>query len=246
MGDITNPLLDVSFDGRYIMNGDIVSAKPEIRISLKDENRYLALNDTALFNIFITDLQTGIETPIYFSQLRNSQEDITWIPAELPNNSCKIIYNAVFTQDGNYRLRVKAHDRSENESGKNDYIIDFQVITRSTITNLLNYPNPFSTSTRFVFELTGSQIPDNMMIEIFTVAGKLVKTIYKEDLGDIHIGRNITDYAWDGTDMYGDRLAAGLYFYRVKVEIDGHEIEKRHNESDKYFKCELGKMYIIR
>ena len=52
-GDITNPLLDVSFDGRYIMNGEIISAKPEILIKLKDENKYLALNDTSLFRIYL-------------------------------------------------------------------------------------------------------------------------------------------------------------------------------------------------
>ena len=50
-----------------------------------------------------------------------------------------------------------------------DYRIGFEVINKSTITNLMNYPNPFSTSTRFVFVLTGSKVPDNMQIQIMTV-----------------------------------------------------------------------------
>ncbi|HOZ30737.1 MAG TPA: C25 family cysteine peptidase, partial [Bacteroidales bacterium] len=245
-GDITNPLLDVSFDGRYIMNGEIVSAKPEIMIKLKDENRYLALNDTSLFRIYLTDLQTGVEKRIYFGLQDNPEETIEWFPADLPENSAKIVYNPIFTVDGDYRLRVQAKDVSENESGDNDYVVDFKVITQSTITHLLNYPNPFSSRTRFVFELTGSEIPDELQIEIFTVTGKLVKVIFLDEMGPVYIGKNITEYAWDGKDMYGDQLANGVYFYQVKAKINGQDIDHRTNESDKYFKKEIGKMYLIR
>ena len=34
--DVTNPILDVTFYGQHILNGDIVSAKPQILIKLKD------------------------------------------------------------------------------------------------------------------------------------------------------------------------------------------------------------------
>ncbi|MDD2634634.1 MAG: C25 family cysteine peptidase [Bacteroidales bacterium] len=244
--DITNPILDVSFDGRYIMNGEIVSSKPEILIKLKDENQYLALNDTSLFRIYVTDIETGTEKRIYFTHQQNPEETIEWIPANLPENSCKIIYNPVFNQDGMYRLRVQATDVSSNESGANDYVIDFEVITQSSITQLLNYPNPFSTSTRFVFELTGSQIPDELQIQIFTITGKLVKVIFIDELGPINIGRNITEYAWDGKDMYGDQLANGVYFYQVKAKINGQDIDHRTTDADKYFKREIGKMYLMR
>ncbi|HNQ66763.1 MAG TPA: C25 family cysteine peptidase [Bacteroidales bacterium] len=245
-GDITNPLLDVSFDGRYIMNGEIISAKPEILIKLKDENQYLALNDTSLFRIYLTDLQTGTEKRVYFGLQDNPEETMEWIPADLPENSAKIIYNPIFTTDGLYRLRVQAKDVSENESGENDYVVDFEVITQSTITHLLNYPNPFSTRTRFVFELTGSEVPDELQIQIFTVTGKLVKVIFLDEIGPVYIGKNITEYAWDGKDMYGDQLANGVYFYQVKAKINGEDIDHRSNESDKYFKKEIGKMYLIR
>ena len=48
--DKVNPLLDVTFDGRHILDGDLVSAKPDILISLKDESKFLALNDTSLMD----------------------------------------------------------------------------------------------------------------------------------------------------------------------------------------------------
>ncbi len=244
--DVINPLLDVSFDGRYIMDGDVVSARPEILIQLKDENKFLALNDTSLFRVFITDMQSGEEERVYFATRNHPEEDLIWVPAVLPNNSCQIIYTPVFENDGIYQLRVQATDVSKNESGKYDYIIRFEVINNSTITHLLNYPNPFSTSTRFVFELTGYQVPDDLRIEIFTVTGRLVKVIFLDELGPIRVGRNITEYAWNGKDMYGDQLANGIYFYRVKATIDGQDIEHRNTEADKYFKKEIGKMYLLR
>jgi flagellar hook assembly protein FlgD len=67
-----------------------------------------------------------------------------------------------------------------------------------------------------------------------------------EELGSIHVGRNITDYAWDGTDEYGDRLANGVYLYRVISRINGEDIEHRDSGADKYFKHEFGKMYLMR
>jgi len=240
--DKANPLLDVTFDGVHIMDGDLVSAKPEIIIQLKDENQYIALNDTSLFSIYIKPQQTGIEKRVTLG----NNPAITFIPAKLPTNKAQIIYNASFSNDGIYELRVQAKDETGNQSGEYDYIISFQVINESSITHVFNYPNPFSTSTRFVFELTGSEIPNDMRIEIMTVSGKVVKVIYLEDIGPINIGKNITQYQWDGKDMYGDPLAIGVYFYRVNARLNGEELKIRDVGTSQYFKNGFGKMYLIR
>ncbi len=243
--DNENPLLDVTFDGIHILDGDIVSAKPNILISLKDENQYLALNDTSLFRVYLDNLITGEQKRVYFRDSLGN-EVLKWTAGVMPENKFKIEYTPEFISDGKYQLRIQATDVSGNESGDFDYAISFEVVVESTITNILNYPNPFSTSTRFVFELTGSVIPDEIRIEIYTVTGKLVKVIEQGELGAIHIGRNVTEYAWDGTDMYGDQLANGVYFYRVRTKIMGEDMEHRSNQSDAYFKKEIGKMYLMR
>ncbi len=59
-----------------------------------------------------------------------------------------------------------------------------------------------------------------------TVTGKIVRQITRAELGYIHIGRNITEYAWDGRDDFGDRLANGVYLYRVTTKSNGESIEK--------------------
>jgi flagellar hook assembly protein FlgD len=111
---------------------------------------------------------------------------------------------------------------------------------------VINYPNPFSTSTRFVFTLTGSEIPEYFKIQIMTVTGKVIREIMRDELGPIHIGRNITEYAWNGRDEFGDQLANGVYLYRVLTKLNGQNIEKRTTEADQYFTKGWGKMYLMR
>ena len=238
--DNINPLLDVTFDGTHILNGDIVSSKPHVLVSLKDENKFLALNDTNDFKVFLKYPNQASEKRIFFSN------GLQFTPAQLPNNSCKIEWKPEFADDGKYKLIVQASDRSSNVSGSTDYTIQFEIINKQTVTEVLNYPNPFSTSTRFVFTLTGSEIPDIFTIQIMTITGKVVKEINKTELGNLRIGRNITDYAWDGKDEFGDKLANGVYLYRVITRHNGQAVEKNQTDADAFFKKGIGKMVIIR
>jgi len=245
--DNINPILDVTFNGRHILNGDIVSPQSEILISLKDENPFLLMNDisdTTRFGIYLTDPK-GVQKRIPF--MNSSGEVIMqWIPADEQNKKFKIIYPAFFNENGKYTLMIQGTDRSGNLSGDLQYKITFEIIKESSITYLMNYPNPFSTSTRFVFTLTGSVIPENIIIQIMTVTGKVVREITESELGRIYIGRNISEYDWNGTDEFGDPLANGVYLYRVKAQINGEDIKHRDTDADSYFTKDFGKIYIIR
>lgn len=238
--DRINPLLDVTFDGIHILNSDIVSSKPNILIQLKDENQFLALNDTSDFKVFIQSPSSSVPTRIFFGSI------LTFTPAVLPNNSCKLNFTPTLYEDGKYQLIVQAKDKSDNQSGAIDYKIHFEVINKATITEVMNYPNPFSTATHFVFTLTGSEVPTYFKIQILTITGKVIREITNDELGALHVGRNITEYAWDGKDEFGDQLANGVYLYRVVTSLRGDEIEKRESGADQYFKKGFGKMYLIR
>lgn len=243
--DIINPIMDVTFDGRHITNGEIISPKPEILVKLKDENTHLALNDTTLFKIFLKTPNST--TPI---SLDPRSSDFSFIPADESKlesgNEAKLFYRPSFAEDGTYELRVQGADRSMNDAGHNEYRIQFKIDTRPAISNIINYPNPFSTSTQFIFTVTGTEVPTDLKIQIMTVTGKVVKEITAEELGYIHIGQNRTQYKWDGTDMYGDRLANGLYLYRVTAKLNGEQMDLIEGSVDKYFKKGFGKMYIVR
>ena len=116
------------------------------------------------------------------------EEVLKWFPATDSKNKFTIEYNPLFTADGIYSLKVQGRDKTNNFSGDYDYQINFEVITSSTISNFYNYPNPFSTKTHFVFTLTGSEFPDQILIQILSVSGKVVREIDQTELGPIKIG----------------------------------------------------------
>lgn len=51
--DSLNPLLDVTFDGVHILNRDIVSSKPDIIVKLKDEAKWMILDDNSLAKVSV-------------------------------------------------------------------------------------------------------------------------------------------------------------------------------------------------
>ncbi len=242
-GDNINPLLDVTFDGQHILNDDIVSAEPHILITLDDESQFFLMNeeaDTSHFKVYITS-PTMSDVPVYFNS-----GALQWTPAMNANNKSKIDFMPSFVEDGQYKLRVQASDKSGNVSGDFDYEIGFQVITKPSITEVLNYPNPFSTRTQFVFTLTGVEAPDEFKIQIMNISGDIVREITQAELGPIHIGRNLTDYWWDGRDEFGDQLANGVYLYRVVAKLNGQSVDLSPTVASKYFTKGFGKMYLLR
>jgi hypothetical protein len=242
--DTYNPLLDVTFDGVHILNKDIVAAKPHIVVNLKDESRFLALADTALLKVQVR-YPDGSLHQYYFGDI------MVFTPANLVTgkNTATIDFMPKFDEEGEYELIVSGKDVVGNKAGDLEYHVTFAVITKAMISNMLNYPNPFTTSTAFVFTITGGEVPQNIRIQILTITGKIVREITKDELGPLHVGRNITEFKWDGTDTYGQKLANGVYLYRVLTNLNGKSLEKYKAEGDKtdqYFNKGYGKMVIIR
>jgi flagellar hook assembly protein FlgD len=249
LADKIDPIVDVTFDGVHILNGDIVSAKPAIRIELNDESKFLTLNDTA-------GITVHLRYPDYtVKRFQYGTDTLRFTAATIGNENKAIAdFTPHLSQDGEYELMVSGKDKSGNSAGKQQYKVSFTVNNKPMISDVFNYPNPFTTSTAFVFTLTGSQLPNNIRIQILTVTGKIVREINKDELGPIRIGKNITTFKWDGTDMYGQQLANGVYLYRVITNLDGNSLDRYEFKdsfgdkiaTDKYFKAGYGKMYLMR
>jgi len=244
--DSLNPLLDVTFDGVHILNRDLVSSKPDIVIKLKDETKWAVLDDTSLLTLQLR-YPNGSTRRFYFNNdtLRFTAAG----QAPNPDNTATVNFKPYLLADGEYELLVTGKDKSGNTAGAIEYRVAFDVINKPMISNMLNYPNPFTSSTAFVFTITGSQVPQNIKVEIMTITGKIVREITKDELGPLHIGRNITEFKWDGTDQYGQKLANGIYLYRVVTNLNGKSLDKYstdENNTDKYFNKGYGKMYLMR
>lgn len=241
--DTENPILDVTFDGRHILNGELVSARPLISISVTDENDYLVIRDTTAMQIWL-DRPDGATRPFYFDDPR-----LQFYPAaDAKNNRARVEFEPQLELDGEYTLRVRASDASGNIAGASAYEVSFQVITESQISNVLPYPNPFTTSCRFVYTLTGDREPADFKIQIMTVSGRIVREITKLEFGRLRVGTHQSDFVWDGADEFGDPLANGVYLYRVVAkDMEGEELKHYENSSvDGYFKNDIGKIVILR
>lgn len=241
INDNKNPYLDVVFDGRHITNQEIVSPSPEITITAVDENKFFFLNDPSYFKIKLKEPGS-----LNFRELDVTTDTFAFVPSKGPNDKSKLVFSPLNLKDGIYELSVSVRDAKGNFSSDEDYNISFRVITKSTLTNIYPYPNPFTTKTKFIFTLTGEKVPEYFKISVISVSGTVVKEITLDDLGPINIGNNITKYEWDGTDTYGDKLANGVYLYKVTAKLNGKDIELSETAGDAFFKKGYGKLYIMR
>ncbi|MEJ8801694.1 putative type IX secretion system sortase PorU2 [Pontibacter sp. H249] len=236
-----HPILDVAFDGIHIMDGELVAPSPLISITVKDENQLVHLQDPSGMSVVMID-PDAIEQEI---DLMANKSEVRYFPAD-DKNDFRLEYKPEKLKNGKYVMEVRASDVAGRASGVSPYRITFEVENDSKVTNFYPFPNPFSSKTNFIFTLTGSQVPEHLKIQIMTVTGKVVKEITKEEIGPIRIGNNKTEYAWDGTDTYGDKLANGVYLYRVVMSQVETGMKHMYKNGDKSFKNGYGKIYILR
>jgi hypothetical protein len=123
---------------------------------------------------------------------------------------------------GLHSLKIKAWDVLDNSS---EYVLEFSVQKDEelVLNHVLNYPNPFTTKTQFWFEHNKPNQNLQVKVQIFTLTGRVVKTI-KQTINDA--GNRSSEVEWDGRDEFGDRLGRGVYLYRLTVVSDGKKKEK--------------------
>jgi hypothetical protein len=216
--DKTNPVLEVTIDGREIRNGDFVSANPLIQMTLKDENMFRLKEDTLGVKIFLSypcDTGDCAFKPIYFSD-----SSIKWYPSTTTSDFL-VDFTPTSLLDGKYVLSVEATDASGNSSGADPYEISFNVISETTLSFNGVYPNPSSVGFFFNFELSGNTLPEEFLLEVFSPTGQLVTRFGIEDVQKFYIGTN--EIIWNGEDATGKTLTNGVYLYRLRIksgEID--------------------------
>lgn len=84
-----------------------------------------------------------------------------------------------------------------------------------TLEKVLNYPNPFVSYTEFWFSHNRPFEPLDVQVQVFTVTGKIVKTINQTVTTDGFLCRELK---WDGRDDYGDKIGKGVYIYKLTVK----------------------------
>ncbi len=129
-------------------------------------------------------------------------------------------------EDGPHTISIKAWDVVNNS---NEAALSFRVQQQQglRLEHVLNYPNPFTTRTSFWFDHNrpGEELQVN--ISIYTVTGKLVKTLRNTIFSP---GIRSNEVEWNGRDEFGSKIGRGVYIYRLTVKTsDGqvaHKMEK--------------------
>lgn len=205
--DSINPKFNITFDGRDILDGDIISSEPVVYMSLED-NSPLPL-DTTNFTIVHNNIP-----------LRFSNPDLSFSYSPYPNSKAEIVWTPKLN-DGRHVLEVLAKDASNNFFDTTSYRKIFYVYNDPDLRQVYNYPNPFKDDTYFTFELRGVNPPEEFRIKVYTIAGRLIREINIPP-SSLQIGFN--KIYWDGRDEDGDEIANGLYFYKI-ISKQGDEVK---------------------
>ena len=199
-GDGTNDTFgpQISFEtisGQKLENGDHFSESEDLIIRFSDPLGINLTNESG-HEIQVTDLVTGnsetVTQDFYYDQ--NSIVSGT------------VTFNKFTEKDMN--IRVQAWDSANNPSEK-DIRLSRTVHNEFSIYNAYNYPNPFSTSTQFAFEITQNA---DIKLDVYTLGGRRIKSF---DENNKSPGYHTID--WDGKDTYGGQIANGVYLFRLKA-----------------------------
>ena len=127
--------------------------------------------------------------------------------------SGKIRYSLSDLPEGKHDLTLKVWDVQNNSStAYTDFIVSKEADL--ALSHILNYPNPFTSKTKFFIEHNQCCVSLKVQIQIYTITGKIVKSINQTINNQ---GFRFDGIEWDGRDEFGDKLARGVYIYRVSV-----------------------------
>ncbi|MFA6924403.1 MAG: type IX secretion system sortase PorU [Bacteroidales bacterium] len=130
--------------------------------------------------------------------------------------------------EGKHKLKLKVWDTYNNSS---EAYTEFIVAKSAEIKleHVLNYPNPFTTHTSFYFEHNQPCCGLDVQVKIFTVSGKLIKTIDKSvETEGFRV--DFDQITWDGTDDYGDKVGRGVYIYHLKVRSNNGSVAEKYEK----------------
>ncbi len=200
--DSLPPGLAIYADGNRLMSGDYVEPLPRLEVRIFD-NSHLPFDRATLVQMILdNDIITLGDTGTSFVPVGDNGKyrgSFYYRPKDSLAN-------------GKHEVLLKITDASGNVDSTE--FIPFNVERNLGLHNVVNWPNPFVDKTTFTFLVSGAHQPTHGEIGIFTVAGRRIKTIHL-GAGGLHIGFNKVE--WDGYDDDLDRLANGVYLYRITV-----------------------------
>lgn len=212
--DDTPPQIRLFMNDSTFVNGGITDANPSVFAIISDNS-----------GINTSSASIGHDISVMIDNNPNKTYSLNeYYQSDINSYKQGSVNYQIFKLDpGVHTVKLKAWDIQNNSTEKS---IDFVVVENNdlTISHLLNYPNPFTTNTNFYFEHNKPGVTLDILLQITTVSGKVVKTIHNQMNT---VGYRSDPIHWDGLDDYGKPIGRGVYIYSLKIRTpDGKSIQK--------------------
>jgi hypothetical protein len=205
--DYEGPSVSLFMNTRDFVSGGMTNSNP---ILLADITDFSGVNTVGngIGHDIIAILDNNTSNPFilndyYTSDLDNYKSGVVSFPFE-------------GLAAGEHTITLKIWDVFNNSSEKviSFYVTDGDIFT---ISNFLNYPNPFIDNTEFYFQHNQSNQNLNVTIEIYSMTGQHIKTL-EDNFYDT--GYRIGPINWNGSNKYGQIVSSGLYLAKLNIELD--------------------------
>ncbi len=197
----TGPAVQLYLGSRSYRTGDLVGENPLLLVDLADSSGINTSTSGVGHRIeaWLNNASQSTDLTNYYTSKLDSYREGT------------IQYQLQNLPEGKNTIRVRAWNSFDN-SGSTETAFDVASGERLSVTDVFNYPNPFGASgTEFTFR-QNQTVPLNVTVKIFTVAGRLIRTLEEYAPGD-----SFVKVPWDGRDRDGDVIANGVYLYKLIV-----------------------------
>ena len=212
--DKNGPIIQAYLENESFKNGGTVKENPIFIAKLSDQTgiylgRFGIGHDIRL--VIDGDNSSALVLNDYFQPLLNE------------NKAGEIYFQFPKLSEGVHKIELKAWDVFNNSSTA---VIDFIVVKQQTIEveRFYNFPNPFSASTTFSFQLNGPIEGAFVTLDVLTLEGKpikrLVETINQKGLRFIQM-------KWNGFDVNGKKPQPGIYLARLTIKAKSGRITSK-------------------
>lgn len=210
--DNAGPEIKAYLNDENFVSGGIVNSAPILLVEVQDES---GINITGTgpghnFTAVLDDEEEFVLNGYYVSE----KDDFT---------KGKVRYQLPALEPGWHNLKITAWDGANNAGTA---MLEFRVVgdEKLVLNNVLNYPNPFTTSTCFWFDHNRPGEELSVQIQIYTISGKLVKTLRNTIFST---GNRSNEIFWDGRDDFGQKLGRGVYIYAVTVQTSDGKLARK-------------------
>ncbi|MEN8186827.1 MAG: type IX secretion system sortase PorU [Bacteroidota bacterium] len=202
--DTQGPGINLYLNDETFVDGGETNGSPLLLAVLNDDSG-INTSITAVDHDIIAILDNDEANPIILND---------YYETELDNfKKGKVKYQLRNLESGMHQIKFKCWDTYNNLSIST---LNFIVVNSNdlVLSNVLNYPNPFVNYTEFWFNHNKPNELLDTQVQIFTISGKLIKTINQAVQTNGSLSREIT---WNGLDDFGNKIGKGVYIYKLKV-----------------------------